>query len=133
MREKNAHSITLGTAKKPCSACGALASTASRMPPSVTHVVAQAQMVGDHRGERLDAGRVDLAKLLDPADDVVEFGQQRLGLGIAGGDAREAGDLADGGEVDGHKRPASTRPAMLQAARALALVPPLLARNIRRP
>src|SRR3546814_9417006 len=30
------HSITLGTAKKPCSAWGALASTSSRMPPSVT-------------------------------------------------------------------------------------------------
>src|SRR3712207_5959641 len=30
------YSITFGTAKKPCSALGALASTASRMPPSVT-------------------------------------------------------------------------------------------------
>src|SRR5690606_37025670 len=30
------HSITFGTAKKPCSASGALASTWSRMPPSVT-------------------------------------------------------------------------------------------------
>src|SRR3546814_5041664 len=30
------HSITLGTAKNPCSAWGALASTSSRMPPSVT-------------------------------------------------------------------------------------------------
>src|SRR3546814_4725967 len=29
------HSITLGTPKKPCSAAGALASTASRLPPPV--------------------------------------------------------------------------------------------------
>ena len=31
----------------------------------VDHVVAQAQRLGDHRGHRLDAARVDLAELLD--------------------------------------------------------------------
>ena len=30
------YSMTFGTAKKPCSASGALARTASRIPPSVT-------------------------------------------------------------------------------------------------
>ena len=60
-------------------------------------------MVGDHRGSGSTPVGVDLAQLLDPAEDVVELGHERLGLGIGDGDAREAGDLADGGEVYGHE------------------------------
>ena len=38
------------------------------------HVVAQAQVVGDHRSHRGDAGDIDLRQLLDPSKDAVEFG-----------------------------------------------------------
>ena len=72
-----AHSITFGTAKKPCCASGALASTSSRTVAVGHDVVAQAKLVVDHRGQRLDAVGVDLAELLDPAEDIVEFGHQR--------------------------------------------------------
>ena len=89
------YSITLGTAKKPCSATGALASTSSRLSPSVTTSSRRRSCLVDHRGHRLDAGDIDLAELLDPAEDVVELGHQRLDLGVADGDAGELGDMAD--------------------------------------
>ena len=76
------YSITLGTAKKPCSACGRVGQHLVADIAVGDDILAQAQMVGDHRGHRLDAGGVDLAELLDPAEDVVELGNERLGLGI---------------------------------------------------
>ena len=67
------------------------------MSPSVTTSSRRRKRVGDDRGHRLDAGDVDLAELLDPAEDVGELGRERLHLGVADGDAGELGDMADGG------------------------------------
>ena len=87
------HSITFGTAKKPCSATGALARISSRQLPSVTMSSRSRSLFGDHGGQRLDAVGVHLAELLDPAEDIVEFGHQPLELLIAHGDAGELGDV----------------------------------------
>ena len=90
------YSITLGTPKNPCSAAGALASTSSRRPPAVSgidHIVAQPHGLRDHGGHRLDLGGIDLAQLLDPAQDIVEFGDHAIQLRLIHTDAREAGDL----------------------------------------
>ena len=98
------HSITLGTPKKPCSAAGALARISSRRPPAVSgsavkgkdgkdHVVAQPHGLRDHGSHRLDLRGIDLAQLLDPAQDVVEFGDHAIELRVIHADAREARDL----------------------------------------
>ena len=61
----------------------------------VDDVVAQAKLIGDDGGQRLDAVGIDLAQLLDPLQDIIEFRHQFLDLGIAHGDARKPGDMAD--------------------------------------
>src|SRR5690349_10481074 len=65
-------------------------------------VLAQAKRVRDHRGHRLDRRGIDLAELLDPAEDVVELGHEPLGGGIVDRDAREARDLLHGCSIYGH-------------------------------
>ena len=42
----------------------------------VDDVVAQAELLVDDRGQRLDPVCIDLAELLDPAEDIVELGRQ---------------------------------------------------------
>ena len=59
-------------------------------------------MLVDHRGQRLDAVGIDLAELLDPAEDIVEFGHHRLDLGVAHRDPGELGDMAHLFCVYGH-------------------------------
>lgn len=54
-------------------------------------IVAQAQMVGDDRGHRLDALGIDLAQLLDPAENVAEFRCELFGFGIGDRDTGKAG------------------------------------------
>ena len=99
------YSITLGTAKNPCCASGALSRTASRTPPSIDHIVAQPQFQVDHRGQRLDPVGVHLAKLLDPAEDIVEFGHHLVDLGIAQREPGELGDMAHFFFGDRHRVP----------------------------
>src|SRR5690606_29800088 len=62
----------------------------------VDHVVAQAQLLRDHRGHRLDPGAIDLAELLDPGENSIEFRHHPVELVFAHADAREAGDLRHG-------------------------------------
>ena len=56
----------------------ALAAAGQRI--GIDDIVAQAQVVGDHRGHRLDPGDIDLAELLDPGENAVEFGHHRREL-----------------------------------------------------
>jgi hypothetical protein len=60
----------------------------------VDDVVAQAELLVDDRRQRLDAVGVDLAELLDPAQNVVELGQQPVELLVAHRDARQFRDVA---------------------------------------
>ena len=69
----------------------------------IHHILAQAQFLVDHRGQRLDSLGVDLGELLDPAEDGVQFGRQRLDLGVAHRDAGELGDVAHLLGIDGHE------------------------------
>ncbi len=94
------YSITLGTAKKPCSDAGALASTLRDDAAVGDDVVAPAQRVRDHRRHRLDPGGVDLAELLDPRQDAVQLPDQRRGLAGVELDPRQLGDAGDGGGID---------------------------------
>ena len=103
------YSITLGTAKKPCCASGAFSRTVADVAV-VDDVVAQAQLLVDHRGQRLDAVGIDRGQLVDPAEDIVEFGDQRVDLGIAHRDARELGDVAHLLGVYGHEGRLAGRP-----------------------
>src|SRR6185312_2808352 len=57
-------------------------------------VVAQPELLVDHRGQRLDPVGVDFGKLLDPAEDIVELGRQPLDLRVGHRDPRELGDVA---------------------------------------
>ena len=58
-------------------------------------VLAQAQFLFDHRGQRFHAIGIDLAQLLDSAEDVVELRQQPVELFVAHRDARELGDMTN--------------------------------------
>ena len=71
-------------------------------PAVVDDIVAQAQLEIDHRRQRLDSIGVDLAKLFDPAQNVVEFGHQRRDLAVAHRDPRELCDMAHLGNIDRH-------------------------------
>src|SRR3546814_13901150 len=53
-----------------------VAAVAAGQRVGVDDIVAQPQRVRDHRGHRLDPGHVDLAELLDPAEDTVQFAFQ---------------------------------------------------------
>ena len=59
----------------------------------VDHIVAKPEVIFDHRGQRLDAVGVDLAKLFDPPEDIVELGRKFLDLLIAHRDSGELGDV----------------------------------------
>jgi len=61
----------------------------------VDDVVAQAKLLLDDCGKRLDAVCIDLAQLLDPAKNVVELGHEPTELLLAHRDARELGDVAN--------------------------------------
>ncbi len=88
------------------------------MSAVVDDVVAQAEFLVDHGGERLDAVGVDRGELLDPAEDIVEFGHQRINFGIAHGDAGELGDVAHLFCVYGHEgRLAGAPPPFKRAIR----------------
>ena len=100
--ERGHHSTTLGTAKKPSAGSGALASSRSRILPSVTSSAALRQLAGDDARHRLDAGRIDLAQLLDPGEDLAEIAHQGVGFLIADADAGERGDMPDGGTIQRH-------------------------------
>jgi hypothetical protein len=51
-------------------------------------------MVFDHGGQRLDAIGVDLAELLDPAEDVVQFRHHAVDFVIAKRQPGETRDVA---------------------------------------
>ena len=63
-------------------------------------VVAQAQVVGDHRGHRFNPADVHLAQLLHPGKDAVQLGHHGLKLGFGNLDAGQRGDLGHGGDID---------------------------------
>ncbi len=67
---------------------------------SIDYILAQSERIGNHRRHRLDGGRIHLAKLFDPAKDIVEFGHHRLNLILRYGDPGERGDFADGCAID---------------------------------
>ena len=90
-----AHSITFGTTKNPCCASGALASTVVADIAVGDDVIAQPELLIDHGGQRLDPVGIHLAKLLDPAEDLVELGHEPFELLVAHGDARELRDVPD--------------------------------------
>src|SRR5690606_2122039 len=73
-----------------------VAHAAARQRVGIDHVLAQAQLLRDHRGHRLDAGAIDLAELLDPAENGIELGHHPVEFVLAHPDAREAGDLRHG-------------------------------------
>ena len=81
-------------------------------------VVAKAKLLVDDRGQGLDAVRIDLAELFDPAEDVVELGHEPLDLLIAHGDSGELGDVANLFGRNAHVGGADSRAALQrQAAR----------------
>jgi len=49
----------------------------------------------NHTGHRFDTGGIDLAQLLDPADDVVQLARQRFQTFVGHADTRQKRDLAD--------------------------------------
>jgi hypothetical protein len=59
-------------------------------------------MVWNDRRQGRNAPCIDLAQLLHQPQDLAELRSHCLRFGIAYGDASEAGDLADGGAIDGH-------------------------------
>src|SRR5690606_36547747 len=73
-----------------------VAHPAARQRVGIDDVVAQPQGLRDHRGHRLDAGAIDFAELLDPAENGIELGHHPVELVLAHPDAREAGDLRHG-------------------------------------
>ena len=73
----------------------------------VDDVIAQAKVVLNHRGQRLDAGGIDLAKLLDPAEDVVELWNRLRDLVFAQRKASELRDVANFFFGNGHGGAAS--------------------------
>src|SRR5262249_17801258 len=54
------------------------------------------------RGHRLDLGRVELAELLHPGEDVLELADHLVEVGIGNLDAGQRGDLRHGGSVQRH-------------------------------
>ena len=68
----------------------------------VHDVVAQTKFLVDDGGQRLYLVGVDLAQLLDPAENVVELGREPRDLLLAHRDAREPRDVADLVDADGH-------------------------------
>src|SRR3546814_7874551 len=69
-------------------------------------------MVGDDGGHRLDGRSIDLAQLLDPAEDIAQLGRKALGFGVGDRDAREARDPLYGCGVYGHAAAASRAAAL---------------------
>lgn len=74
----------------------------------VDHVVAQAKLLLDHRGQRLHPFGIDRGKLLDPSENGVQLGYHRRDLVIAHRDARQLGDMADLLRVHTHGGAASS-------------------------
>src|SRR3546814_14277582 len=69
-------------------------------------------MVGDDGGHRLDGRSIDLAQLLDPAEDIAQLGRKALGFGVGDRDARETRDPLYGCGVYGHAAAASRAAAL---------------------
>src|SRR3546814_3016978 len=69
-------------------------------------------MVGDDGGHRLDGRSIDLAQLLDPAEDIAQLGRKALGFGVGDRDPREARDPLYGCGVYGHAAAASRAAAL---------------------
>src|SRR3990170_3904717 len=70
-----------------------LAHAATGQRIGIDDVIAEAQLLRDNRGHRLDPGHVDFAELLDPGEDCVELRHHPVERGLVHTDAREAGDL----------------------------------------
>ena len=83
-------------------ASGALASTRSGSPPSVTTSCAPRQPHRRHRGHRLDPVDIDLAQLLHEAEDRRQLGRQRPEIGLRHLDPGEMRHAARGLLVDRH-------------------------------
>src|SRR5438128_360958 len=71
----------------------------------IDDVLAQPELLVDHGRQRLDPVGIDLAQLLDPAEDIVELGYQAFELLVAHRDPRQLGDVADLFGGNGHEVP----------------------------
>ena len=97
------YSTTFGTRKNWSSVAGALRTMSSRDAAVGHHVLALLHRHRRHRGHRLDALDIHLAKLLDERQHGVELALQVLDLIVGDRDARQMRDTADGGGIDGHE------------------------------
>ena len=86
----------------------ALPNTDFRDPAAV---LAQRQALVDHRGQGLNAIGVHLGQLLDPLHNAVKLlGQSRQGF-LRLGDARQARNLSNCGDINGHKTSLEFQPS----------------------
>jgi hypothetical protein len=101
-----AYSMTLGTRNRPRSTAGALRWLASRWSGSLTTSSRRrSATVLDRRhrvGQRLDAGGVHRAHLLDDVEKAVDLAQHPLTVGHGQFQPGQAGNALDVGESQGH-------------------------------
>ena len=90
------------------SVAGALRSTASASPPSVTTsgrffiTIGVTEVIGSTPVD------IDLGKLLDERQDGVDLAPQMLDLVVGNRNPRQMRDAADGRGINGHRKPLKT-------------------------
>ena len=90
------YSITFGTTKKWSSRLRCVGENRSGIAAGGHHIVAHFELLSDHAGHRLDAFDIDFLKLLNPAEDAVQFCHHRLDSLFRESDVGKFRDTADG-------------------------------------
>lgn len=67
------------------------------------HIVSHFELLSDHAGHRLDTFNIDFLKLLNPAEDAIQFCHHRLDSLFRESDVGKFRDTTDGCFVDGHR------------------------------